>query len=214
VNSWVLFLLLLLALGTLLVALIARQVGKPSGWFGRRVMASLLNEGNRDLLDSALDAAAVTPGATVLDVGFGGGYALDRLAPLVRPERVAGVEISEAMLSVVRKRSGGAYDLYLADAAALPFPEGTFDRVLSVNTIYFWPDPSRTLAEMKRVLRSGACLVLGYQSQAALRTNPLTWFGFRTYSDSKMRRLLEEAGFTVEIRSPRHTERIAVGTKP
>ncbi len=44
--------------------------------------------------------------------------------------------------------------------------------------------------------------------------NPLVWFGFRTYSDRKARRLLEEAGFTVEIRSPRATERIAVGTKP
>lgn len=208
------FLFLSLAVATLLVALMARQFRKPSGWFGRRVMASLLNEGNRSLLDSTLGATAATPGARVLDVGFGGGYALARLAPLVHPERVAGVEISESMVSVVRARSGDAYDLRLADAAALPFPDASFDRVLCVNTIYFWPDPSRALAEMNRVLRPGGCLVLAYRGQALLRMNPLVWFGFRTYSDRTTRRLLEEAGFTVEIRSPRATERIAVGTKP
>jgi ubiquinone/menaquinone biosynthesis C-methylase UbiE len=205
--------LLLLAAAVLLVALMARQLRKPSGWFGRRVMASLLNEGNRDLLDSALDAAEATPGATVVDVGFGGGYTLERLAPLVRPERVAGVEISESMISALRARTGDAFDLHLADAAALPFPDASFDRVLSVNTIYFWPDPARVLAEMSRVLRPGGRLVLGYRSKAFLRMNPLSWFGFRLHNDARVTRLLEDAGFAAEIRTPRRAERIAVGTK-
>jgi ubiquinone/menaquinone biosynthesis C-methylase UbiE len=202
------------ALAALLLAFMARQFGRPSGWFGRRVMASLLNGGNRGLLDSALDATAATPGTRVLDVGFGGGYALERLAPLVRPERVAGVEISESMISFVEEHGGDAYDLHLADAAALPFPDASFDRVLSVNTIYFWPDPARVLAEMNRVLKPGGWLVLGYGSKAFLRLNPLTWFGFRVYSDRKTRRLLEEAGFVPEIRSPRPAERVTVATKP
>jgi ubiquinone/menaquinone biosynthesis C-methylase UbiE len=118
------------------------------------------------------------------------------------------------MLSVVRARGGDAYDLHLADAAALPFPDASFERVLCVNTIYFWPDPARALREIHRVLKPGGRLVLGYGSKAFLRLNPLTWFGFRVYSDGKTRRLLEEAGFAAEIRSPGLVERIAVGTKP
>jgi ubiquinone/menaquinone biosynthesis C-methylase UbiE len=205
--------LLVLAVAVLLVAFIARQLRKPSGWFGRRVMASLLNEGNRDLLDSVLDAVEAPPGARVVDVGFGGGYTLERLAPQIRPERVAGVEISESMISAVRARAGDAFDLHLADAAALPFPDASFDRVLSVNTIYFWPDPARVLAEMSRVLRPGGRLVLGYRTKAFLRMNPLSWFGFRLYSDTNTARLLEDAGFAAEIRAPRPAERVAVGTK-
>jgi len=204
---------LLIGLAALLLAFLARQLRRPSGWFGRRVMASLLNEGNRALLDAALDAVAPAPGFRVLDVGFGGGYTLERLAPLVSPQRVAGVELSEAMIAAVRQRCGDAFDLRLADAAALPFPEGSFDVVLSVNTIYFWPDPARVLAEMSRVLVPGGRLVLGYRSRFFLRMNPLTWFGFRLHSDRRVEQLLEEAGFAAAVRPARLEERIAVGTR-
>ena len=205
--------LLLIAVAALVLAFMARQLRRPSGWFGRRVMASLLNEGNRGLLDSVLEAAAPTPGTRAVDVGFGGGYTLDRLAPLVRPARVAGVEISEAMISAVRRRCGDAYDLHRADAAALPFPDGSVDLVLSVNTIYFWPDPARVLSEMNRVLKPGGRLVLGYRSRLILWTSPVTWFGFRLHSDRRVGQLLGEAGFTSAIRAARLGERIAVGTK-
>jgi ubiquinone/menaquinone biosynthesis C-methylase UbiE len=205
--------LLLIALAVLLLVLMARQLRRPSGWFGRRVMTSLMNGGNRALLDSVVDAAGPTPGARVVDVGFGGGYTLDRLAPLVIPARVAGVEISETMISEMRQRSGDAYDLHLTDGATLPFPEGSIDLMLSVNTVYFWSEPDRVLGEMHRVLKPGGHLVLGYRSRTFLRMNPVTWFGFRLYGDKKVQRLLEKAGFTAEIRMPRPAERIAIGTK-
>ena len=203
---------LLTGAAVLLLALLARQLRQPSGWFGRRVMASLLNEGNRDLLDSALDAVAAAAGTRVADVGFGGGYTLDRLASLDHPNRFVGVEISESMIAAARAR-GDAFLLYLADAAALPFRDASLDRVLSVNTIYFWPDPARVLAEMNRVLRPGGRVVLGYRARTVLRLSPVTWFGFRLYSDEKVEQLLKDAGFAADIRMPRRAERIVVGTK-
>jgi len=205
--------LLVVGLLAALLAFMAAQLRKPSGWFGRRVMASLLNEGNRSLLDAALDAAAPTAGDRVLDVGFGGGYTLERLAALVGPERVAGVELSKAMISAMRDRCGDALDLRLADAAALPFPDASFDIVLSVNTIYFWRDPARVLAETRRVLRPGGRLVLGYRSRLFLRWNPVSWFGFRLRGDREVARRLGEAGLAAEIRRGRTGERLALGTK-
>ncbi len=65
------------------------------------------------------------------------------------------------MIAAVRQRCGDAFDPHLADAAALPFPEASFDVVLSVNTIYLWPDPARVLAEMNGVLKLDGRLVLG-----------------------------------------------------
>jgi arsenite methyltransferase len=205
--------LVLAALAVALVVFLSRQLRRPSGWFGRRVMGSLLNGGNRELMDSVLEAAGARPGTRAVDVGFGGGYTLDRLAPLVRPERVAGVEISEAMIAALRQRRGDAYDLHQGDAAALPLADGSVDLVLSVNTLYFWPDPARVLAEMHRVLKPGGRLVLGYRSGGFLRMNPVTWFGFRLHGDGAVRGLLEGVGFAVELRTPRAGERIAVGTK-
>jgi arsenite methyltransferase len=205
----------LLPLGViaLLVAFVAAQLRRPRGWFGRRVMAPVLNEGNKPLLDAALEAAAPVPGERVLDVGFGGGYTLERLAAVVGPESVAGVELSDAMIAAVRERCGDAFDLRLADAAALPLPDACIDVVLSVNTIYFWPDPGRVLAEMARVLKPGGRVVLGYRSRLYLAMAVVSWCGFRLRSDRRVSRLLSQAGFDAEIRADRWDKRIAVGTK-
>ncbi len=205
-------LLLVLAL-TVLLATMAAQLRRPRGWFGRRVMAPLLNEGNRALLDAVLAAAAPTPGARVLDVGFGGGYTLERLARIVTPRKVAGVELSEAMIAAVRDRCGDAFYLHLADAAALPFPDASFDVVLSVNTIYFWSDPARVLAEMSRVLKPGGRLVLGYRSRLYLAAAPISWFGFRLHGDRRIADLLSDAGLATDIRKGGLGERLALGTK-
>jgi SAM-dependent methyltransferase len=205
--------LLLVAAAVSSLALLSRQLRRPRGWFGRRVMAPLLDQGNRSLLDAVLAAAAAGPGSRVADVGFGGGYTLERLVPLVRPARVTGVELSEAMIEAARGRLGDACDLRLADAAALPFPAGAFDVVLSVNTIYFWPDPGRVLAEMRRVLAPGGRLVLGYRGRLFLRLSPISWFGFRVYGDEEIARRLEAAGFSVEARRSRWDEKVVVAVK-
>ena len=49
----------------------------------------------------------------------------------------------------------------LYDGSNLPLEEESFDKVFSVNTIYFWEDPSHMLSELARVLRPEGRLVLG-----------------------------------------------------
>ena len=55
---------------------LAKQLRRPSGRFGRYVMTRGLNDGNAQLIDATLDALAINAGESLLDVGFGGGYAL------------------------------------------------------------------------------------------------------------------------------------------
>lgn len=91
--------------------------------------------------------------------------------------------------------------LCCCDAAQLPFDDGTFDAVLSVHTIYFWPDPVAQLREIRRVLRVAGRLTLGlrFASVAAARSFPASVYRF--YSEEQVRALLEHAGF-VAIRRP------------
>jgi ubiquinone/menaquinone biosynthesis C-methylase UbiE len=177
---------------------IGRQLAHPRGWIGRRLMVPTLNRGNKSMLDAAVEALAPRPGERIVDVGFGGGYALDRIREAVAPARAVGVEIAEAMIASGRERCGNAVELHHADVAALPFDAASFDAVLSVNTIYFWPNPQAALGEIHRVLKPGGRLVLGVRAKAAMILSPVTWFSFRLYSIAKLQEMMRAGGFSID----------------
>ncbi len=174
---------------------IGRQLRHPSGWFGRFWIAPMLNSGNRKLLDASLKCLDARSGERVADIGFGGGYAIDQLIPLVKPERPIGVEVSEMLVELGGERWDDKVEMYLAAVSEMPLSERSLDAVLTVNTIYFWSDPVTALKEIRRVLKPEGRLVLAVGKAWAMRLSPITWFSFRLYSENQLRALLGKAGF-------------------
>jgi arsenite methyltransferase len=195
----ILHVLILVAFMSAFFYALARQLARPSGWFGRAVMTPFLNYGNRSMIDAAVTALGPKTGERIVDVGFGGGYALQSIAPRVMPARATGVEVSDAMIDAARIRWREAIEVYRADAAAMPFPNGSFDGIISVNTIYFWSDPAAVLREFRRILQPGGRLVLGIGMKEVMRWSPVTWFGFRLYSANEIESMLDAAGFEASI---------------
>lgn len=109
--------------------------------------------------------ADLVRGADVLEVGCGTGLILQRLAPLAR--RVAGVDLSFAMLRKARER---APSVVQASALSLPFPDASFDVVVSFKVLAHVPDIPAALAEMARVVRPGGHLALEFYNRRSLRT--------------------------------------------
>lgn len=104
-----------------------------------------------------VEVAALRPGERVLDVGCGTGI-VARLAAASAGSsgRVVGVDISPDMLAVAKAASGELpVEWKEADAHDLPFPDASFDVVLSQQVVQFLPDRQRALTEMRRVLRPG-----------------------------------------------------------
>jgi SAM-dependent methyltransferase len=110
------------------------------------------------------DVAAVTPdGAQVLEVGCGPGHLSIRLARQYGLE-VTGLDLDPAMIERARAntdRAAGDGDerwpsFLVGDVASLPFPDGSFDLVISTLSMHHWADPTAGLAEIGRVLRPGA----------------------------------------------------------
>ena len=100
----------------------------------------------------AVDAAGVAPGHAVLDVACGTGIvartAADRLAG---DGVVVGIDLNEAMLTVAR-RTRPDIEWQQGDAAALPFPDRSFDAVTCQMALMFFPDRAKALREMARVV--------------------------------------------------------------
>ncbi len=99
------------------------------------------------------------PGERVLDLGCGAGWATRLLARLVGegPEgfgQVVGLDISDEMVRRARAASTEFENvMYLVGSAQqIPWEENFFDKVLSVESFYYYPDQDRVLAELFRVM--------------------------------------------------------------
>jgi ubiquinone/menaquinone biosynthesis C-methylase UbiE len=145
-----------------------QQAVRPQGALGV-LMGWLLENGNAVQNRATVDALAPPHGASVLEVGFGPGHALEMLA-MSRPIGVvAGIDHSPLMVARARRRLNGrrgdaALDLRVGDAGDLPFPDERFDLVFAVNTFHLLPDRERALAEMAGVLKSGGDILLSIRN--------------------------------------------------
>ncbi len=111
-----------------------------------------------------IDELALREGAAVLDVGCGAGQDTLDLARIVGDHgRVVGIDSSETMLQEARTHATEARlsaEYRVADATALPFTDDSFDGCRASRIFGYVKEPERALAEMVRVARPGARIVL------------------------------------------------------
>jgi ubiquinone/menaquinone biosynthesis C-methylase UbiE len=102
----------------------------------------------------------------VLDIGTGSGRLAIELAKAGGCKfEIIGLDVSEDMLSkaLENARQAGVENkisYLLANAASLPFPDGSFDLVVSYASLHHWFDPVRVINEAQRVTREKGCLII------------------------------------------------------
>lgn len=110
------------------------------------------------ITEQTLALMDLKPGDRVLDLGCGAGWASRMMAKAVandnRPGQVVGVDVADEMIR--RARAGSAeYDnvmFVVGSAQQIPWEENHFDKVLSVESFYYYADQERALAELFRVM--------------------------------------------------------------
>jgi arsenite methyltransferase len=206
----------------MILQFVARQFRQPTGLLGH-LWGRLMNRGNARAIAGAIDALAADPHHHVLEIGFGGGAGLQLLLTAVAQGSVTGTELSDVMLSRAERDfadaiRGNRLRLVPAAVEQLPLDDRAFDGVVTINTVYFWSDPKKGLAESSRVLRPGGRLVLGIRPSESMRRMAFTRHGFTIYEPQQLEEMLRLAGFT-DVRSEMHEDGrlgfiCVIGTKP
>ena len=180
---------------------VAAQLAKPEGEAGIKT-ASHMNVSNGEMTRYAIDLMAYHPYAHVLEIGPGNGSFAAYVLSKGKGIQYTGVDRSETMVHEAREINkayiaAGRAHFEWTDGLTFPFPDQSFDNVLTVNTLYFWEDPSIQLAEIRRLLTPGGTLCLAIASRSFMEQLPFTAYGFTLYTPESAQELLIANGFTV-----------------
>ncbi|WP_344934998.1 class I SAM-dependent methyltransferase, partial [Actinoplanes nipponensis] len=123
----------------------------------------------RDRVVADIAAADLPPGSRVVDIGTGPGRLPLAIAAALPHLRVDGVDLSPEMIDFARREAGDAPVTFtVGDVARLPFPDDTFDLVVSTLSQHHWADVAGGVRDLRRVLRPGGRLWI-YDARFALR---------------------------------------------
>lgn len=111
-------------------------------------------------LDRVLGAVVLDGDERVLDVGCGTGVLLEQLRRRHPGLELQGIDPSEGMLEIARKRCGADVSLAQGQAEKLPYPADAFDVIVSVSALHYFAEPPQAIAEMHRVLRPAGRVVI------------------------------------------------------
>lgn len=177
---------------------IASQLRKPSGVFANKV-GNEMNKSNGFLYDFTIQAMQLAENQTILEIGFGNGKLFGKLFAAAKNLTISGLDFSPEMMKVAARNnpstvSSGRLVLRLGSSDKIPFPDGSFDKVLCINVIYFWEKPSDHLKEIYRVLKPGGKFYASIRKKESLAQMPFSEYGFRIYSQDEWIQILERSG--------------------
>lgn len=137
---------------------------KPEGTEGEE-MLERMNQSHYEVTGWALSYWEMQEDDRVLDIGCGGGATLHRMAEKVTSGHVTGVDYSDVSVETSRKNNeknikSGKMDVLEGSVENLPFADDSFDKIITVESFYFWPDPQENLKEVRRVLKVGGTFLL------------------------------------------------------
>lgn len=137
---------------------------KPEGDAGR-VMLGRMNESHASLTAWAISLLELDESDCVLDIGCGGGAALRSMSGSIMSGHLTGVDYSDVSVLLSRENNAddiesGKMEIIEASVEALPFADGSFDKIITVESFYFWPSPAENMREVYRVLKSGGRFAL------------------------------------------------------
>ena len=182
----------------------SEQARKPSGFFGRWVMSKIFDHGNAAINDFMKEQLLLQENDHVLEIGFGTGKLIFKMAKQVNKGLIEGIDLSDTMVAIAEKKNKnyiaeGKVIIRQGDFEETAYNDNRFDKICSANTIYFWPQPGNFIKNILRILKPGGKLILAFEDIKQLESRPLNTNIFHIYHQDEIKKLLSGNGFSGSI---------------
>jgi ubiquinone/menaquinone biosynthesis C-methylase UbiE len=176
---------------------LAGQLRQPEGSLGIKVGENM-NKGNRLMNLETIKQLEITDNDDILEIGMGNGFFVKDVIASAKNVKYTGCDFSDTMIKEATDLNNTLSEnaaFILTDASRLPFIDASFDKVFTVNTIYFWGDAAPILNEVKRVLKPGGMFIVTLRPKHVMDQLPVVKHGFTTFTRDEVVNLLSENSF-------------------
>ncbi len=195
-----------------------KKLSHPNGVIGI-VIRDLMNRHNARMNAFAVGQLQLAPSDRVLEIGFGGGSTLPAL--LNTGAFVAGVDRSYDVIGWAKRHftkaiETGRAEFRQGNVESLPFNEAAFDKICTVNTVYFWTSLEAGFAEIYRVLKSGGRAIVGFLPKEKMDRMGMPSDIFTTRAPGDVVVAMRQAGFhniRIERPTPETAWNVLVATR-
>ncbi|HEY1047911.1 MAG TPA: class I SAM-dependent methyltransferase [Bacteroidia bacterium] len=180
--------------------LVAAQLRKPHGEMADEI-GKRMNESNAAMNRLLIKNIELKPGIEILEIGMGNGRFVSELFQKQTDIHYTGIDYSSEMVNAAKNENlhlGNKVSFLNLPIESLSSSETLYDIIFTVNTIYFWDEPNKTLAGIRSLLNPNGKLLIAFRPKSIMLEHPFTEFGFTLYSREDAIALLETGGFKVE----------------
>ncbi|WP_106916409.1 class I SAM-dependent methyltransferase [Chryseobacterium aurantiacum] len=177
--------------------ILAQNLANPQGEKGIEI-GEMMNATNIGMTLESIRTLLIEDDQHILEIGHGNAGHLKSLLNLAQDLKYTGVDISETMHNEAKKLNKefqNKADFVLYEGKKLPFQDQTFDKIFTVNTVYFWENPVEFLNEIYRVLKDNGTFVLTFGQRDFMEKLPFTAYDFMLYNNNEMEELVSKSHF-------------------
>jgi ubiquinone/menaquinone biosynthesis C-methylase UbiE len=169
----------------------------PTGPIGRLIGERMRRQHTPETHWS-VDLLHIQPTDRVLEIGFGVGAGLTLTLRQAIRGHVTGIDLSATMLRAASRRNRTALAqrqlaLLRGDIAQLPFRDQQFDKILSIHTFYFWPEPGTVCRQLLNLLAHGGRLVSTFATARATPSGERVYWPLHQRAEALVRDIQQQA---------------------